>query len=62
MFIIVFWLGSDTFPVSSTVSPKGSVMGCGSSLGGRVDDFSFLIVQVHFIFVNLILLCFFHLR
>ena len=50
--IIVFRLGSDKLvAASSTVSHKGSVTGCDSSLeGGRVDDFSFSIIKVHFVF------------
>ena len=49
--IIVFRLGSDKLsPVSSTVFPKGSVTRCDSSLGGRVDDFVFSIIQVNFVF------------
>ena len=48
--IIVFRLSKSLSPVSSTVFPKGSVTGCDSSLGGRVDDFSFSTIQVHFVF------------
>ena len=45
-------------PVSSIVSPKGSVTGCDSSLGREWMFFHFRLVKSVLFFVNYILLCF----
>ena len=49
LLLYLDWVVMSSFPVSSTVFPKG-VTGCGWVTLERVDDFSFSIVQVHFIF------------
>ena len=58
--IIVFRLDSDSFSVSSTVSPKRPVTGCNSSLeGGWI--FHLQLIKSILFFVNWISLCFYHL-